>query len=76
MGSDSGSETWMKLFLLLAVTLASGPPGRLVFRLLGHSSAAMLDLYFTISEYCGRLSSPSGSLGDNKMIDLMEIFIE
>ena len=39
VGSVSGSDTWMKLFLLDSVLL-----GRLVLRLLGYSSAAIFDL--------------------------------
>jgi hypothetical protein len=39
VGSDSGSDTWMKLFLFDSVLL-----GRLVLRLLGYSSAAIFDL--------------------------------
>ena len=45
VGSDSGSDTWMKLFLLLVATLASVLLlGRLVLRLLGYSSTAILNL--------------------------------
>ena len=72
VGSDSGSDTWMKLFLLDSVLL-----GRLVLRLLGYSSAAIFDLSSSPSQcmLAGCLSlSPSGSLGGRTNINYRHLF--